>query len=139
MTTFESDIKTVAHSQENVYRILSNLSNLERLKDRIPQDKISDFSFDNDSCSFTFDRIGKLKLSVVERDPIQSIRLAVDQLPIEVSLCIQLTASGVTETQLKLTIRAALNPFLKPIFSKPLQEGINQIATILAALPYESI
>jgi hypothetical protein len=40
---------------------------------------------------------------------------------------------------MKLTIKAKLNPFLKPMLSKPLQEGINKIADILAAVPYNEL
>ena len=40
-------------SQERVYNKLSYLSNLEAIKDRLPQDKVEDLSFDSDTLSFT--------------------------------------------------------------------------------------
>ena len=33
--------------------------------------------------------------------------------------------------------RADLNPFLKPMVSKPMQEAVEKISEILARLPYE--
>ena len=46
MTEFVSEIKTIPYNEDRVYAMLSDLSNLERVKDRIPQDKIKDFEFD---------------------------------------------------------------------------------------------
>ena len=38
-TTFESSIKQIPHKQESVYNTLSDLNNLQRLKDRFEQVK----------------------------------------------------------------------------------------------------
>ena len=60
-STFESNIKQISHKQESVYRTLSDLNNLQMLKDRfeqvkdqIPEDKrkemekLKDLKFDSD-------------------------------------------------------------------------------------------
>ena len=47
MTEFVSEIKQIPQNDERIYAMLSDLSNLERIKDRIPQDKIKDFEFDS--------------------------------------------------------------------------------------------
>ena len=52
MTKFESTVKVIPYSQERVYEKLSDLSNLEALKDRLPEDKVKDISFDSDTLSF---------------------------------------------------------------------------------------
>ena len=46
MVQFESTVKHIPYSQERVYNKLSDLSNLEAIKDRLPQDKVEDLSFD---------------------------------------------------------------------------------------------
>ena len=51
MTKFESTVKVIPYSQERVYEKLSDLSNLEALKDRLPEDKVKDISFDSDTLS----------------------------------------------------------------------------------------
>jgi hypothetical protein len=38
---------------------------------------------------------------------------------------------------MKMTVRAELNPFIKPMVSKPLQEAIDKISEAIARLPYE--
>ena len=53
MANFESSVKVIPYSQERVYAKLSDLSNLESVKDRLPEDKIQDLSFDSDTLSFS--------------------------------------------------------------------------------------
>ena len=48
---FESSVKQIPYSQEAVYRNISDLRNLEKVRDRIPEDKVKDFSFDADTIS----------------------------------------------------------------------------------------
>lgn len=38
---------------------------------------------------------------------------------------------------MKLTIKADLNPFIKQMVKKPLQEGIEKIADVLQMIQYE--
>ena len=61
------------------------------------------------------------------------------QLPMELYMWIQLKEAGEQETKLKLTVKADLNVFLKPMVSKPLSEGIEKIAELLVTLPYSEI
>ena len=75
MTKFESPVKVIPFSQERVYGKLSDLSNLEAIKDRLPEDKVKDISFDSDSLSFTVSPVGQLTLKIVEREPNKCIKL----------------------------------------------------------------
>jgi hypothetical protein len=138
MTEFSSDIKTIPSGNQIVYETLADFNNLEKIKNRIPPGKIEDFTFDSDSCSFSISPAGKIRFSIVDREPLKTIKLAADQSPIAFNMWIQLKETGEHETKMKLTIRADLNPFVKPMISKPLQEGINQLADILTNIPYET-
>jgi len=137
MTEFVSEIKTIPYNEIDVFAILSDFSNIERMKDKIPQDKISDFSFDKDSCSFSISPIGEIKFSIVEREPCKTIKFKADESPIDITLWIQLKQVDENGTKMKLTVKAELNPFIKPMVSKPIQEGINKVADVLAAIPYK--
>ena len=137
MTEFVSEIKTIPYNEADIFDMLSDLSNLERMKDRIPQEKISDFTFDKDSCSFSVNPIGKVKFSIIEREPNKTIKFKADESPIDITMWIQLKQVDENDTRMKLTIKADLNPFIKPMVSKPIQEGINKVADVLAAIPYK--
>ena len=131
-----SEIKQIPHKAECIYGMLSDLSNLERVKDRIPAGKVKDFTFDKDSCSVTVDPVGTIRFEVVEREPNQLIKFATTNSPIPLHLWIQLKEVAEADTRMKLTVGAELNPFIKPMVAKPLQEAIDKMAEVLTVLPY---
>ncbi len=136
MTDFISEVKTIPHNDDRIFAMLSDLSNLEKIKDRIPEDKISDFEFDSDSCSFAVAPVGKITFRIVEREPNKLIKFATTNSPVPLFLWIQLVQAAENDTRMNQTARAELNPFIKPMVSKPLQEAIDRISTVLADLPY---
>lgn len=136
MTEFVSEIKQIPQNDERIYAMLSDLSNLERIKDRIPQDKIKDFEFDSDSCSFSVSPVGKITFQIVDREPCKTIKFQTTNSLVPLSLWIQLKQVQEMDTRMRLTVRAELNSFLKPMVSKPLQDALDKISTVLASLPY---
>lgn len=136
MTEFSSEVKTIPHNDDRIFAMLSDLSNLERIKDRIPQDKVKDVEFDSDTCSFAVDPVGKITFQIVEREPNKTIKFATTNSPVPLNLWIQLIRVAENDTRMKMTIRAELNPFIKPMVSKPLQDALDKISTVIASLPY---
>lgn len=136
MAEYISDIKTIPYSNQEIFTVLSDLRKLDLIKDKIPQDKIKDFSYDQDSCTVTVDPIGKVRFVIVEREPNSTIKFEAEQLPFKLTLWIQLKQSTAEETKMKLTVKADINAFLKPMISKPLQNGLDKMAETLATIPY---
>lgn len=139
MTEFTSDVKVIADNQQTVYSVLSDLSKVDKFKDKIPQDKLKDFSFDKDYCSFSVSPIGKIKFVIVDRAPHSTVKFAAEQIPFSILLWVQLKEKDETSTYMKMTVKAELNAFLSPLVSKPLQEGLDKMANILASLPYRDL
>lgn len=69
MTKFESSVKMIAASQAAVYEKLSDLNNLEKVKDRLPEDKVKNLTFDAESLSVEVPPVGKITLQIVEKNP----------------------------------------------------------------------
>ncbi len=136
MTEFVSEVKTIPHDEDRIFTMLSDLSNLERIKDRLPQDKIQDFEFDSDSCSFAVAPVGKITFRIVEREPNKTIKFETTNSPVPLFLWIQLKQVAPEDTKMKMTIKADLNPFIKQMVSKPLQDALDKIAVVIASLPY---
>lgn len=136
MTKFESSVKHVQASQEAVYAKLSDLSNLEHLKDRIPADKVNNLSFDSDSLSFEVSPVGKITLEIVEREPCKCIKFGTTVSPLPFNLWIQIVPVTETECKMKLTIGMELNLFMKAMVQKPLQEGLEKMADALSMVSY---
>ena len=139
MADFTSKKKVIPYSGKDIFTILSNLNNLELVKDKLPEEEFKKFTFDEDSCSVSVDPIGNVRFIIIERIPNERITLAAEQVPFEVNMQILLEEVTSMETKLKLEVRANLNPFIKPMVSKPLQQGIDRMADMLAALPYDEI
>jgi hypothetical protein len=137
MTEFTSDIKTIPFGDERIFAMLSDLTNLERVKHRIPNDKVKDFAFDRDSCSMEINPVGKIVLTVINREPNKTVKFEATNSPVPLNLWIQLKAVSAESTKMKITVHTDLNPFLKPMVSKPIQDALDKISDIVASLPYE--
>ena len=137
MSKFESKIKQVPYSQKSVFDMLSDLNNIERVRDRIPEDKIKDLKFDSDSVSIS-SPMGPVTLRVVEREEPKCIKFETEKSPVSMNLWIQMLPTSETESKLKVTISADLPFFMAAMAKKPLEEGVEKIAEALAMIPYET-
>lgn len=136
MTNFESSVKVIPYSQERVYEKLSDLSNLETVKSRLPEDKVSDLSFDTDTLSFNVPQLGQLTLKIVERVPFSGIKLETTNSPLPFNLWIQLVAVTDESCEVKVIIGMEINPFMKAMIQKPLKEGLEKMVDMLAIIQY---
>ncbi len=139
MTEFVSDIKTIPHNEEDVFRVLSDLNKLELVKDQIPQDKIKDFKFDSDTCSFNISPVGEVKFRIIEREANKLVKFKSEDFPFETFLWIQLVQKSENDTKMKITIRSEVNSIMKGMISKPLKEGLDKVSDLIASLPYDKI
>ena len=137
MTKFESSIKTIPYPQENVYRNISDLSNLERVRDRVPSDKIQDFSFDSDSVSVSVPPVGQIRMRIVERDEPKCVKFEAEQSPMPFNLWIQVLPIDGQTSKMKVTLKADIPFMLRGMVSGPLQDGVEKVADALAQIPYE--
>jgi hypothetical protein len=136
MTKFESAVKVIPASQKAVYEKLSDLSNLEKVKDRLPQDKVKNLSFDAETLSIEVPPVGKIVLQIVEKEPCKCIKFATTTSPLPFNLWIQIVPVTETECKMKLTIGMELNPFMKTMVQKHLQEGLEKMAETLSLINY---
>lgn len=137
MAQFESSIKQIPYAQQKVYDMLSDLSNIDRVKDKIPEDKLNDLTFDSDSISINASSVGKITMRIIEREEPKCIKFESENSPMPFNFWIQILPTSETASKMRLTIKADIPIFLKGMVTKPLQEGIEKIADALAMIPYE--
>ena len=137
MIDFTSEVKTIPHNDDKIFALLSDMSNLERFREHIPQDKIKNFTFDCDTCSFTVDPVGSMTFRITNREPNTTIKFSTTNSPVPLFIWIQLKQVAENDTKMKMTVRAELSPFFKSMVSKPLQAVVDKISEIVAHLPYE--
>ena len=136
MTKFESNVKQIPYPVEDVYRNISDLSNLERVRDRIPQDKLQEFSFDSDSVQVSVSPVGTIKLRICEREENKCVKFETEQSPMPFNLWIQVLPVSDTESKMKVTVKADIPFMLKGMVSGPLQDGVEKIADALSQIPF---
>ena len=136
MATFESSIKQIPYSQVAVYKNLSDLTNLERVRDRVPEDKLQDFSFDADTVSVSVPPVGKITLRIIEREEPKCVKFETAESPLPFNLWIQILPVTETTSKMKVTVKADIPFMLKGMVSGPLQDGVEKIADALAQIPY---
>lgn len=136
METFESSIRQIDYPQERVYALLSDMNNIDKVKDRIPEDKANGLTFDANSIGINTP-MGAVKLVIVGREAPKCIKFETAESPLPFNFWIQILPVSETTSKMKLTIKAELNPFIKGMVSKPLTEGIEKIADALQAIHYE--
>jgi hypothetical protein len=135
-TKFESSIKQIPYPQEAVYRNISDLRNLEKVRDRVPEDKVKDFTFDEDTVSLNVAPVGELKLRICEREEPKCVKFETVQSPVPFHVWIQVLPVTDGTSKMKVTVKAELNPFIKGMVSGPLQDGVEKIADALSQIPY---
>ncbi len=136
MTKFESSVKVIPYSQERVYNKISDLSNLESLKGRLPEDKVKDISFDTDTLSFNAAPVGQITLKIVEREPTKCVKLETTNSPLPFNMWIQLVPVTESECKVKVTIGMEINPFMKTMIQKPLNDGLEKMVDMLSLIQY---
>ncbi len=158
MTKYESNVKQVHYPQSSIFAKLADLTNLEAIKERaadpafveqlrasgqVPEDKIDKIAemaakleFTQDSITIPDTPLGPIALRIVERDEPKCVKFAVEGAPVAANLWVQLLPTSPYESKMKCTVGADLNFFIKQMAKKPLQEGVEKLADMLAMIPY---
>lgn len=134
---YESKIHSAAASAEQIYKVLSNLNNLNRVKDLIPKDKVQELEISEDFVRMKVDGLGqKIAISIVDKIENDTIKFGAENIPMEMNFWIQLKEVTPNDTRIKLTLKADLPMMFKMMLDKKLQNGIDQAAEMLAKFPY---
>lgn len=137
MTTYESDIKVINANIRAVYGKLSDLRNVDAMKDELPAEVgIKDIKCEQDSISFNVNPVGDVKLVIVEREEPKTIKFGAEKLPVQFNMWIQLIEKEENVTKMKLTIKAELPIMIKMMVGNKLKDFINKLADGLASIQY---
>ena len=135
MTKFESSVKQIPHSQESVYKTLSDLNNVQRLKERLPEgstgdadmdkvkERLQNITFDQDSLSVNVEPVGQISMRIIERDEPKMIKFESDNSPLSFDFWIQILPVTESSSKMKLTIDADIPFFAKGMVVKATTRG----------------
>jgi len=156
MSEFKSEVKQIQASQQAVYDKISDLNNLQTIRERmadptarekmveqIGEEKTQQFmqymesmTFDRDSITIGGSPVGNVCLRIIEREEPKCVKLEGAQTPIPLNLWIQVVPNGDYASAIRVTLRAELNFFIKQMVSEPLQKAVDGIADMLARIQY---
>ena len=136
-TKYESKITSAPCSAAQMYRVLSNLQNIERVRDLIPQDKIQEMEIEPDRIRMKVDGLGqKISIAIVDRIENDTIKFGAEGIPMEANFWIQLKEVTLTDTRIRLTIKADIPMMFKMMIGGKLQTGLDQASEMMAKFPY---
>jgi carbon monoxide dehydrogenase subunit G len=121
MTEFKSTPVDIHKPASEIYQFLNNFNNFEQL---LP-DQVINWQVSNDTCSFTIKGMADLALAMGSNQPDKSISyLSIAPSPFDFSLNFELNEKDNT-TSVQSQLSAKLNPMLKMMASRPLQNFVN--------------
>ena len=134
---YESKITSSPCSAAQVYRVLSNMENLNRVKDMIPKDKIQEMEVEPDRVRLKVDGLAqKITIAIGDRMENDTIKFGAEGIPMQANFWIQMKEVSPVDTRLKLTVKADIPFMFKMMLEKKLQTGLDQAAEMLAQFPY---
>ena len=134
---YESKIQSIPAPVDKVYPVLSNLMNLERVRELIPPDKVQEMEISEDSVKFKVDGLAqKVTIRIVDKLENDTIKFGLDNMPMAANFWIQLKEVTPSDTRVKLTVKADIPVFFRMMIEKKLQQGIDDAAVMLSQFPY---
>ena len=134
---YESKITSAPCTAEQIYRVLSNMQNLERVRDMIPKDKVQEMDIEPDRVRIKVDGLAqKITIAIVDRIENDTIKFGAEGVPMDANFWIQLKQLSPVDTRIKLTVKADIPMMFKLMIGSKLQDGLNQAADMLAQVPY---
>jgi len=125
MIKFESRTGKIEYPEEKVYDFLSDFNNLEQF---IPEDQITDWESTEESCKFKVRELGEFGLKIIEKQPHNLIKITGEEKsPLNFFFWIQLKQLTENDTRIRITIKAALNPVMKSVVAKPINNFLEKL------------
>ena len=130
--TIESETNKTVSSIKALYDFLNDFKNFSSI---LPEDKVDNFKYSENECSFNIKGITPMTIKVAERVPYEFILFSSDGLAkFNFSLKVQFTGDAGSTGECKVDLLGDLNPFIKTMAEKPLGNLINTMSLKLSQL-----
>ena len=139
MDIFKSEIVTIDCAIEQIYAKLANPESFNSIIDRLPDEaksKLEKATFDKDSITIEANPVGEVKLNIVERVEPTRVVFAAAQSPVPLQAVFAMESASENQTRACVELGVKLNPFIRPMLSKPLQDAANKFGEMLTKLPF---
>ena len=125
MTEFVSNRVEINAPSGKVFDLLSDFTNFEHL---MPE-QIKNWKADKDNCSFTIEGMADLSMRIAAKTPDKNIHIVAEgKNPLDYTLDCFIFDNGENKSKVEIVFNADLNPFIKAVASRPLQNFVDMLA-----------
>lgn len=128
MTQFQSEKKIINAPVQEVFNFLEDFNNFDHL---MPE-QIKNWKASKDQCSFTIEGLADLSMRIAGRTKNRNISIVADgKNPIDYTLDCFIAEKDENNSLVEIVFNADLNPFIKSVASRPLQNFVDMLANKL--------
>ena len=109
--------------------LYSFIEDFRNFNNFIPQDKVSDWKADADHCSFRMDLLGKVALSIVDKEKGKLVKISSDPSVSQYNfnLWVQLKEVDANDTAIRITIEPLLNKVMLSMVKSHLKNFVDSV------------
>ncbi len=109
--------------------LYSFIEDFRNFNNFIPQDKVSDWKADADHCSFRMDLLGKVALSIVDKEKGKLVKISSDPSVSQYNfnLWVQLKEVDANDTAIRITIEPLLNKVMLSMVKSHLKNFVDSL------------
>jgi uncharacterized membrane protein len=134
---YESKIGQVNANAADIFAVLTNLENLQRFADVIPQDKVKELEITRDFIRFKVEGLAqKITIGIVDQEDNKMIKYGAQNIPIPLNAWIQLKQMGDLDTRMRITIKTDMPAMFRMMIDKKMQTGLDQAVDMLCNVKY---
>jgi hypothetical protein len=130
--TIKSEVHQTVSSLKSLFEFLEDFKNFNSI---LPHDKVQNFQFSENECSFHIKGITPMTIKLLEKKPYEFILFTSEGLAkFNFKLKVFLIGNAREKGQCKLELMGDLNPFIKTMAEKPLTQLVNTMSIKLSQL-----
>jgi len=137
MAKYTSKTVGIAMPADAVYQRISHMSALQQRLEQLPQEQlalIGEVKFSDNSVSINAPQIGEIRFDIVERIEPVRIVFAAANMPVAMSLAVDLHPTDAEHTDVTSTIDVEIPAMLRPIVGGKMQEAADRFTDLLTQL-----
>ena len=128
-------ISEVQQTKATVKELFDFLTDFKNFKSILPEDKVENFEYTADGCSFNIRGITALSIKLISKTPYTSVKFQSEGLAkFNFILEAKFSGSPGNKGQCSIELFADMNPFIKTMAEKPLTGLVNVMAVKLSEL-----
>jgi carbon monoxide dehydrogenase subunit G len=122
---YESRPGKLSCSPEEAFTFITDLRNFKRF---VREGAISNWNAERESCSFSASMIGTVKVRLTDKEAGKKVVFQGDALSKnDFTINVDLSGNSPETAELKLSLSASLNPFMKMMAEKPIRQFLDML------------